>query len=363
MDNPLSLPQEHFLEKFKGARVFITGHTGFKGSWLTFILTELGADITGYALPPTSKEDHFNLLDLETRIHHVEGDIRDYGKLKAALDECQPEYVFHLAAQAIVKSSYEDPVYSIQTNVLGSTYLLEAVRHQQSVRSLVYVTSDKCYENVEWIWGYRENDMLGGIDPYSASKACAEILFSSYQRSFFIHRPELGAASVRAGNVIGGGDWAADRIVPDCIRAFRQNEAVKLRNPSATRPWQHVLEPLSGYMLLATRLFESPGKWAGSWNFGPSSRMAKTVKDVADTLTQELGFGTVEIEEANNTAHEAQLLQLNCDKAHQLLGWYPSWDVDKTLKETASWYSQVLKGKAATEVTRCQIMNYFGVEK
>ena len=259
------------LSSFSGKRVLITGHTGFKGSWLAFVLSEAGADVVGYALSPESGRSHFELLNLKDHIRHVVGDVRDQASLHAVVQSARPEFVFHLAAQALVKESYGDPVGTFSTNVMGSVNLLEAVRQSETVRSLIYVTSDKCYENMEWPWGYRENDRLGGHDPYSASKAAAELSFAAYAKSFFSSRPELGAATTRAGNVIGGGDWAKDRIVPDCIRAVEASRPVQLRSPNATRPWQHVLEPLSGYMLLAIRLRDDPARYAGSWNFGPSS--------------------------------------------------------------------------------------------
>jgi len=343
----------------RGKRVFITGHTGFKGSWLTFLLKEIGCEIMGYALPPESTPNHFELLQLERHITHVSGDVRDFDALNEAMQSFKPEYVFHLAAQALVKKSYQDPLLTISSNVSGSANLLEAVRQCGSVRSLVYITSDKCYENVEWVWGYRENDRLGGHDPYSASKAAAELIFSAYVNSYFNTRPELGTASTRAGNVIGGGDWAADRIIPDCIRAIEQEQVIELRNPTATRPWQHVLEPLAGYLVLAARLREQPARYAGAWNFGPSTDEVRTVHEVAKTMIEHLGKGTVEIQASGEHQHEAQLLQLSCDKAHQKLGWYPRWDVDKTLEATAYWYKKILEGVDAKEVTRQQIYDYF----
>jgi CDP-glucose 4,6-dehydratase len=285
--------------------------------------------------------------------------VRDVAKLTAAMREFQPEFVFHLAAQALVRLSYTDPQATFGTNVMGSVNLLEAVRHCESVRSLVYITSDKCYENQEWIWGYREDDRLGGQDPYSASKAAAEIAFSAYARSFFPHRPELGAASARAGNVIGGGDWAADRIVPDCIRAIRAGQPIRLRHPKSTRPWQHVLEPLSGYLLLAARLRESPATYAGAWNFGPPSGEARTVLNVAECIISRFGRGSISVEPDGAGLHEAQLLQLNCDKAQQLLGWRTRWNMEKTLAMTADWYKAVSEGVEASVVTRQQLREYF----
>jgi CDP-glucose 4,6-dehydratase len=344
---------------FRNKKVFITGHTGFKGSWLAFLLNEIGADVMGFALPPATSINHFDLLGLDKKIRHVVGDIRDAGLLNSTLSKFQPEYVFHLAAQALVRPSYDDPVATFSTNIIGSVNLLDAVKCCNSVRALVYVTSDKCYENVEWAWGYRENDQLGGRDPYSASKAAAEIVFSSYARSFFEQRPLLGSATARAGNVIGGGDWAIDRIIPDCIRAIEAGKSIQLRNPNATRPWQHVLEPIAGYLLLAERLYEDPKNWDGSWNFGPSVNEVGTVKNVAETIFGHLGKGSIEIVESKEQAHEARLLQLNCDKARQFLGWQPRWSTEKTLKATALWYKTVMSGGSAEQITRTQIYEFF----
>ena len=348
-----------FLSKFIGRRVMVTGHTGFKGSWLAFLLNEIGADVLGYALPPSEPRSHFQLLELERMIRHMEGDIRDGDKLVQTMHEFKPEFVFHLAAQALVRPSYENPKETFDTNVSGSVNLLEAVRNCEAVRSLVYITSDKCYENVEWVWGYRENDRLGGRDPYSASKAAAEMVFSAYAHSFFSHRSDLGAATTRAGNVIGGGDWAKDRIVPDCIRAIESDVAITLRNPNATRPWQHVLEPLSGYLLLATQLFDEPLKYGGAWNFGPPSSEVRTVLEVAEHIVNRRGQGTITIQKAADEQHEAQLLQLSCDKANQKLGWRPRWNVSQTLDATADWYHAVYEGASASSITREQLKEYF----
>ena len=348
-----------YLKVFKNKRVLVTGHTGFKGSWLTFLLKEIGAEVLGYALAPTYKNSHFELLDLQHIIQHVEADIRDVAKLKSVMNDFQPEIVFHLAAQALVHKSYLEPEVTFNTNVMGSVNLLEAVRECESVKALVYITSDKCYENLEWIWGYRENDRLGGHDPYSASKASAELVFSAYARSFFYERKYFGAVTARAGNVIGGGDWAEDRIIPDCIRAIQAGQPISLRKPNATRPWQHVLEPISGYLLLASKLMENPKNYTGSsWNFGPSSQEIRTVLEITRYMVNYFGQGTITCE-ANKTKHEAQLLQLNCDKAHQLLEWYPRWKVDKTLHATAQWYKEVNDGANVKDVTRKQIQDYF----
>jgi CDP-glucose 4,6-dehydratase len=347
------------LASFSGKRVLVTGHTGFKGSWLAFLLAEAGARVTGYALPPEPGRSHFALLGLERRIHHVVGDVRDGASLADVVRVSRPEYVFHLAAQALVKVSYADPTGTFSTNVMGSVHLLDAVRACDAVRSLVYITSDKCYENVEWLWGYRENDRLGGRDPYSASKAAAELVFAAYASSYFSSRSGLGAATARAGNVIGGGDWAKDRVVPDCVRAAEAGHAIQLRHPTATRPWQHVLEPLSGYLLLAAGLRSDPAAYAGSWNFGPSIADPRTVLDVAKVISTRLGGLPPEVVGSPAAQHEAMLLQLNCDKAHQYLGWRPRWIVDKTLDATAEWYRTVLAGGDAEAATRSQVRDYF----
>jgi CDP-glucose 4,6-dehydratase len=354
-----SLNMRDILSSYAGKRIFVTGHTGFKGAWLTFLLVELGADVRGFALSPASVPSHFELLKLQDRIGHVVGDIRDASALNNEIQEFQPEFVFHLAAQALVKRSYDNPAETFDTNVMGSVNLLDAVRKCDSVRSLVYITSDKCYENVEWIWGYRENDQMGGHDPYSASKGAAEIVFSAYARSYFSSRPELGAATSRAGNVIGGGDWADNRIIPDCIRAIEDGQPIRLRNPNATRPWQHVLEPLSGYLILGARLRTNPDKFSGSWNFGPSTSGVRTVEDVASKLVDHLGRGSIEIEESQKSHHEANLLQLNCDKANQLLNWAPRWGVEKTLLATAEWFKVYMDGGGIETITRTQLHNYY----
>lgn len=355
-----TLNMHEVFKVYKGKKVFVTGHTGFKGTWFTFLLNEIGAEVVGYALPPETTPNHFDLLKMDKKIKHIEGDICDKEKLKKAMLDFKPDFVFHLAAQALVKKSYNDPASTFETNVMGSVNLLEAVKECESVRSLVYITSDKCYENVEWVWGYRENDRLGGHDPYSASKACAELVFSAYYRSFLASRKTLGSATTRAGNVIGGGDWALDRIIPDCIKAIEKNESIKLRNPNATRPWQHVLEPLSGYLILGAQLYYEPQAFAGSWNFGPPSSEVRTVFDVATIITEHLAKGTVEVVGAQNQPHEAQLLQLSCDKAHQYLSWHPRWNVAKTLEATALWYKKAIFEKEKVEdVTRKQLQDYF----
>lgn len=330
---------------FKNKRVLVTGDSGFKGSWLSLILWHYGAKVTGYSLPPKTHEDHYVVTNLASKIHHVDGDLSDTELLTNTFKELKPEIVFHLAAQPLVRLSYNEPAKTFETNVLGSVNVLECIRKSDTVRSLIYVTSDKCYKNKEWIWGYRETDELGGYDPYSASKAAAEIIFESYRLSFFSSNPNLGVASVRAGNVIGGGDWSSDRIIPDCIRSFRSSEAIKIRNPSATRPWQHVLEPISGYMQLAAALWDNPSKYNGSWNFGPNNGSHKNVKDLVETVIKNWGSGTLTITPLEGAPHEAGYLHLNCDKVENYLGWRPVWNFEETVKETISWFKAENKEK------------------
>jgi CDP-glucose 4,6-dehydratase len=328
---------------FKNKRILITGDTGFKGSWLALWLKKLGANVNGYSLPPEYKHDHYNLINLEKEIHHIDGNLLDFKWLNEKFEEIKPEIVFHLAAQALVRYSYDEPKLTFDTNVLGSANILESVRRSKTVKSLIYVTSDKCYKNKEWIWGYRENDELGGHDPYSASKAAAEIVFSSYFDSYFSFNPNIGVASVRAGNVIGGGDWANDRIIPDCIRSLREHMEIDIRNPNSTRPWQHVLEPLSGYMLLAQKLYQNPKQYSGSWNFGPSVKSIKTVKELAEKVITIFGEGSLKVGQKDSLKHEAGLLHLNCDKANHQLGWNPTWDFEQTIMNTVLWYKKYLK--------------------
>ena len=344
---------------FAGKRVLVTGHTGFKGSWLSLWLSHMGANVCGYALSPESQNGHFQLLHLDQLIDHRIGDIRDYPAVFRCFEEFQPEIVFHLAAQPLVRYSYSEPKDTFDVNISGSVNILEACRNTASVRALIYVTSDKCYRNNEWVWGYRENDELGGHDPYSASKAAAEIVFSAYCDSFFRHRPNFGAASVRAGNVIGGGDWAEDRIVPDCIRALMANQPIQIRNPASTRPWQHVLEPLHGYLSIAARLLDEPSAFSGAWNFGPNTDSVKTVLELAQLITGIWGGGTLKIASENSAVHEARLLHLSCDKAHQMLGWYPCWDATEAISETIYWYRSVIAhGNDALAISREQIEKY-----
>jgi len=350
------------LSLFKGKKVIVTGDTGFKGSWLSLWLTMCGAEVLGYSLPPVRDNDHYNLIGLSKIIRHTDGDIRDYEFMNKTFSDFGPEFIFHLAAQALVRFSYDEPKYTFDTNVGGFINVLEVARSLPKLRSIICVTSDKCYLNKEWMWGYRESDELGGRDPYSASKAAAEMVFQGYTHAFFKEKKEVGIASVRAGNVIGGGDWSEDRIVPDSIKALQKNEPIFLRNPSSTRPWQHVMEPLAGYMLLATKLYGLPKDYSGSWNFGPGKNAVNTVYDLAGKIISYWGGGEVNIASGESGPHEARLLHLNCDKAFYVLGWEPNWDFDKTVKETTLWYKDVWQGKAALEKTMGQIRAYVGGE-
>lgn len=330
-----------FNNTYCNARALVTGHTGFKGSWLAFWLVQLGSKISGYSLLPPTEPNHFDLLDLN--IVSTIGDVRDAEKVKQLFNEQQPEIVFHLAAQPIVRLSYKDPVATFSTNLMGTINVLEAARECRSVRAIVIVTSDKCYDNKEWIWGYRENDSIGGYDPYSASKGCAELITSCWRNSFFnpadygrTHNTLL--ASVRAGNVIGGGDWAQDRLIPDMMRAVSNSETVNIRNPRATRPWQHVLEPLSGYLLLGQKLLEGRKEFADAWNFGPSEDGNVTVVEIVDQVKAVWPKIDYEIQKSPDQPNEAGLLRLDCSKARTKLQWSPVWDVKTAIAKTTQWY-------------------------
>jgi CDP-glucose 4,6-dehydratase len=287
------------------------------------------------------------------------GDIRDKDHLSEFFARFQPEIVFHLAAQSLVGESYGNPLETYEINVMGSANLLEVVRHTKSVKSLVFVTSDKCYENNEWIWGYRENDRLGGFDPYSASKAAAELVFNSYAKSFLNVNSDLFAASARAGNVIRGGDWSKGRIIPDCLRSIENLHSIQVRNPNSTRPWQHVLEPISGYLLLASQLFNKKIPNFEAWNFGPKSSEVITVGQLVKTFHNIMGTGSYDLIISENRNYEAGLLQLNCDKANSILSWKPRWDGEKAISETAKWFKAYLAGKNVIETSRSQIGSYF----
>ena len=329
-----------FNNIYKNKKVLITGHTGFKGSWLAIWLKELGADVVGYSLAPPSEPNNFEATRLQDKITHIHGDIRDLDHLMETFQKHQPEFVFPLAAQPLVRLSYDEPKLTFDTNVGGTVNVFEAVRKTPSVKVLVNITSDKCYENKEWVWGYRENDPMGGHDPYSASKGCAELVFSAYLKSFFsqTNGSRLGAASARAGNVIGGGDWGTDRLVPDCIRALSSGKPIGIRSPHAVRPWQHVLEPLGGYLQLGAALWQDPQKYSGAWNFGPENGSHLTVAAMTDRLIKYWGEGKWEDLSDPQALHEANLLKLNCDKAHAELHWHSALMIDECLQMTAEWY-------------------------
>jgi CDP-glucose 4,6-dehydratase len=346
------------LSLFRRKRILLTGDTGFKGSWLGLWLSMLGADVVGYSLPPEIEKAHFVTSGIDGYIHHVDGDIRDLDALRQLFGEFQPEFLFHLAAQSLVGHSYRDPKLTFDTNIGGSVNILEMVRRTPSVRSAIYVTSDKCYQNKEWIWGYRENDELGGHDPYSASKAAAEVIFSSYYNSFLSGRQSLGIASVRSGNVIGGGDWSVDRIVPDAIKALLEGRPVVVRNPLSVRPWQHVLDPLFGYLFLSGRLYESPRRFSGSWNFGPEHRSIKTVLQLAEKIIFLWGHGELQVLEKKEGLHEATMLRLNVDKALSELQWVPLWDFDTAVGCTVEWYRCFRQSDATARISMEQIRKY-----
>lgn len=339
---------------YRGKRILLTGHTGFKGSWMAAWLQMMGADVHGFALAAPSGPSHIDILKLD--LPQCIGDIRDATSIDKYMAEVQPEMVFHLAAQALVRDSYDNPVETFTSNVLGTLNVLEACRKTKSVRAIVNITSDKCYDNKEWIWGYRENDAMGGYDPYSASKGCAELLTSSYRNSFFNlcdygSRHNVLLASGRAGNVIGGGDWAKDRIVPDMVRAASQSIHVSIRNPKATRPWQHVLEPLSGYLMLGWRLLEGKKEYAEGWNFGPSIDSNLTVDELAKLANKFWGKIIVKCETPMGNAHEANLLMLDCSKANNTMHWSPVWDIHATLDRTISWYRDFYTRNATNSLT------------
>lgn len=346
-----------FDDLYKGKRVLVTGHTGFKGSWLSAWLLSLGAEVTGFALPPAYEDSHFALLGLAGRMHHVEGDLRDDGAIGRVMAAAKPDIVFHLAAQALVRPAYADPKGTFDTNVGGAVNLLEAVRQTESVKTLVYITSDKCYRNVDWEWGYRETDTLGGRDPYSASKGCAELVFDAYWNSFLKGR--LRAAAARAGNVIGGGDWATDRLIPDCIRFLRRGETIVIRSPDATRPWQHVLEPLGAYLLLGARLMAPGGDaYCKAWNFGPGHGANQTVETVVRKVIDLWGQGDLAIQRDPNAPHEDHWLQLNTDRANHYLQWEPVWGYAESITETIRWYREWQAGVDVPSFTASQIAAY-----
>lgn len=340
-----SMSIDIFDSFYKGKRVLVTGHTGFKGSWLSIWLHELGAEVIGVGLEPFTERDNFVLSGIGKKIKaDIRADIRDGERMKAIFKEYQPEIVFHLAAQPLVRLSYDIPVGTYATNVMGTINILEAIRATESVKVGVIITTDKCYENKEHIWGYRENEPMGGYDPYSSSKGAAEIAIASWRCSFFnpsqYSKHGKSIASVRAGNVIGGGDWALDRIIPDCIKALEAGKPIEIRSPKAIRPWQHVLEPLSGYMLLANKMWNEPTKYCEGWNFGPHAESISTVWDIAARVVENYGSGELCDLSDSNALHEAKLLMLDISKAKFQLGWEPRMNIEQTVALTVSWYKE-----------------------
>lgn len=346
-----------FNNFFKGKKILITGDTGFKGSWLCIWLNELGADVYGYALPPKTSHDNFNKTNLGKMIQHQDGDVRDIDSLKKFFNLVKPEITFHLAAQALVLPSYSDPVETFQTNVLGTVNFFEAVRHTKSVRIAINVTSDKCYQNNEWVWGYRENDPMGGNDPYSASKGCSELVTSSYMKSFF-NSGDCLVASARAGNVIGGGDWADHRIIPDVFRAYFSKQDLVIRNPMATRPWQFVLEPIFGYLKLAQTLYEKGAAFSGGWNFGPVAGKDYSVSDVIGHLLKAIPDLKYKKDENAVKPHEAKLLKLDISKAMTQLDWRPLLNFDETIRFTTEGYLSEQDNVDLYHTRASQIKNY-----
>ena len=346
---------------FKGKNVIVTGHTGFKGSWLTEWLKHLGSNVFGIGLAPHTEPSHFNAANISSGITDLRIDIRNYKELEKTVISIQPDFVFHLAAQALVNESYENPMDTWQTNVIGTVHVLETLKKINKKCVAVMITSDKCYENVEWVWGYRETDKLGGIDPYSASKSAAEIAINSFINSFFPKETSLvRIASVRAGNVIGGGDWSIDRIIPDCVKAWSSNNALELRNPYSTRPWQHVLEPLSGYLALAALLLDKKELHGESFNFGPHSQKNHSVLELVEQMAlywEKVRWSHSKIAQTN--FYESGLLKLNCDKALYYLNWHAAMNFEETVKLTAEWYKSYYENpKNIASVTKAQIINY-----
>jgi CDP-glucose 4,6-dehydratase len=349
---------------WSGRRVLLTGHTGFKGAWMAVLLRRLGSDVYGLALPPSSDSGIFVAGDVERDIHSRVGDIRDISVVSRALTDSRPHVVIHMAAQSLVRESYADPVGTYATNVMGTVNILECVRHASGVQAVVIVTSDKCYDNVGQIWGYRETEPLGGHDPYSNSKGCAELVTDAYRHSFFLTDAAPAVASARAGNVIGGGDWARDRLVPDAMRAFFAGTALTVRNPHAVRPWQHVLDPTVAYLALAERLAKGGRDFAEAWNFGPAFNNEISVAEICDRICQSWGQGASWKRDAGDHPHEAAVLKLDCSKARARLGWRPLFDLDRALALTVDWYKALQRGTDMRAFTLAQVdavLSQFGV--
>jgi CDP-glucose 4,6-dehydratase len=347
---------------WKDKRVLLTGHTGFKGSWLSLWLQSMGAQLVGYALAPPTQPSLFEVAQVGQGMSSILGDIRDLPQLQAALAEHRPEIVLHMAAQALVRHSYQNPVETYSTNVMGTVHLLDAVRHTPGVRAVLVITTDKCYENREWVWGYRENEPMGGFDPYSNSKGCAELVSAAYRSSFFNadkhHQHGVALATVRAGNVIGGGDWAQDRLIPDILRAFEQGRRVDIRNPHAVRPWQHVLEPLRGYLTLAEQLYQQGPAFAEGWNFGPNDEDAKPVGWIVEQMAALWGSDAQWHIDTGEHPHEAHYLKLDISKARSRLGWHPALRLHEALKLIIEWSRQRQAGAGMRALTLAQIQAY-----
>ncbi|MGB9006209.1 MAG: CDP-glucose 4,6-dehydratase [Candidatus Aminicenantales bacterium] len=351
------------LEKcYKNKRVLVTGHTGFKGSWLSLWLKELGAEVIGYGLDPCTPLDNFVLSHLSGLMVDIRGDIRDQGNLQKVFRKYSPEFVFHLAAQPLVREGYRNPKETVEVNIGGTVNVLENCRFSESVKVIINVTSDKCYENREWIWGYRENDRLGGYDPYSSSKACSEILTAAWRNSFFnpnkIRSHGKSLSSVRAGNVIGGGDWRKDRIIPDCIHALENKKPIEIRNPRSTRPWQYVLEPLGGYLLLGAFMANAPQKYCGAWNFGPETSSIISVQKLVELVIRHWGAGKWRPIKEKSKPHEAGLLALDTRKAHFELGWKSCLEIEEAVLNTVIWYKTAHSKGNIRELCDNQIQEY-----
>lgn len=348
------------LSFYKGKKVFLTGHTGFKGTWLSRILIFAGADVTGYSLEPPTSPSLFVATNTASQMKSIIGDIRDREKLVDAVKNAKPDIVLHLAAQPIVRTSYKDPVGTYETNVIGTVNVLEGVRHVSSVKSFVNITTDKVYKNKEWFWGYREDEELCGLDPYSNSKSCSELVTHSYKNSFFAEVDSSAISTARSGNVIGGGDYATDRIIPDCIRAAEAGKEIILRNPHSTRPYQHVLECLRGYLMLAQKQYEDKS-FAGNYNFGPDEESCVTTGELATLFCETWGNGAAwkNVSEAD-APHEANFLKLDCSKSKSVLGWHPQWGIRQAVEKIVTWEKAVRSGVSAAEITDRQIKEYFG---
>ena len=345
-------------EFWAGKRVFVTGHTGFKGSWLSLWLQSMGAEVKGFALAPPSVPSLFEHANVADGMTSEIGDIREFESIKRSMVDFNPQILIHMAAQPLVRLSYKEPIQTYATNVMGTVHVLEAARKCPELKAIVNVTTDKCYENREWVWGYRETERMGGHDPYSNSKGCSELVTSAYRDSFFNTNSTASLASARAGNVIGGGDWAEDRLIPDILRAFEESKPVVIRNPEATRPWQHVLEPLGGYLLLAQHLFDTGDEFAEGWNFGPHDQDVKSVESILDYMVMSWGAGASWKLESDLQPHEAQLLKLDISKAHSRLNWQPQWSLEFALDQIIDWHLCWLRDGDIKSKTLEQIRAY-----